>query len=183
MPTLYTVSYPDVSPQASAFMQAFRQEHDLPYRDVVDAHFTMVFGSKTIDLPQYTQHVATIAAKSRPVSFSCRYAMLGKDDFDDSAYVFLVPDEGYSAISLLHDGLYTGPLMPLLRLDIPFIPHITIGTLKDRAAAKALCDELNREGLRVEGTLRALTIGALEDGKLKSLSSHAFSEIQPLSHG
>jgi hypothetical protein len=59
----------------------------------------------------------------------------------------------------------------------PFIPHITIGTLRDRAATKALCDELNREGVRVEGALRALTIGALEDGKLKNLSSHKLSEV------
>jgi len=32
MPTLYTVSYPDVSPEASTFIEAFRREHDLPYR-------------------------------------------------------------------------------------------------------------------------------------------------------
>ena len=176
MPTLYTVSYPDVAPEASSFMQEFRREHDLPYRDVVAAHFTMVFGCKTIELPDYTNHIADVASQSAPIRFSCRYAMLGTDDFDDTAYVFLVPDEGYSGISLLHDRLYTGLLNPSLRLDVPFIPHITIGTLKDRSAAKALCDELNRSGVRVEGSLRTLTIGALEDGKLKNLSAHALGE-------
>lgn len=176
MSTLYTVSYPDVSPEASAFMESFRREHDLPYRDVVAAHFTMVFGCKTLALPDYTRHIAEVAEQSMAIRFTCRYAMLGADDFDDSAYVFLVPDEGYSGISLLHDRLYTGPLQPLLRLDIPFIPHITLGTLKDRAATKALCDELNRDGIRIEGTIRALTIGALEDGKLKNTSTHMLCE-------
>lgn len=176
MPTLYTVSYPEVAPEALSFMERFRHEHDLRYRDVVAAHFTMVFGCKSIELPDYTKHVAAVARQSEPIRFSCRYAMLGADDFDDSAYVFLVPDEGYSGISLLHDRLYTGLLQPFLRLDVPFIPHITIGTLKDRSAAKALCDELNRGGVCIEGSLRALTIGALEDGKLNNLSEHALGE-------
>lgn len=172
MPTLYTVGYPEVSPEASSFMESFRREHDLPYRDVVAAHFTMVFGCKTLQIAEYTTHVSAIASQSRAVRFSCRYAMLGADDFDDTAYVFLVPDEGYSGLSLLHDRLYTGVLGPLLRLEVPFIPHITIGTLKDRAAAKMLCDELNRDGVRVEGFLRTLTVGALEDGRLNALSAH-----------
>ena len=102
--------------------------------------------------------------------------MLGADDFDDTAYVFLVPDEGYSGISLLHDRLYTGVLQPFLKLDVPFVPHITIGTMKNRVAAKALCDKLNRHGVRIEGSLRALTIGALEDGKLRNLSSHTLGD-------
>ena len=176
MPTLYTVCYPEVSPEASSFMETFRREHDLPYRDIVAAHFTMVFGCKTIELGAYTTHISVIAGQARPVPFSCRYAMLGIDDFDDSAYVFLVPDQGYSGISLLHDRLYTGILKPSLRLDVPFIPHITIGTLKDRAAAKALCDELNRDGVRIEGHLKELTVGALEGGKLNTLSVHALGE-------
>jgi 2'-5' RNA ligase len=176
MPTLYTVAYPEVAPDASSFMEGFRQEHDLPYRDVVAAHFTMVFGCKTLEVSDYTTHIASVARGSKPVLFRCRYAMLGTDDFDDTAYVFLVPDEGYSGISLLHDRLYTGALQPFLRLDVPFIPHITIGTMKDRAAAKALCDELNRKSVYIEGSLRALTVGALEDGKLKNLSSHGLGE-------
>ncbi len=176
MPTLYTVSYPDVSPEATHFMETFRREHDLLYRDVVAAHFTMVFGCKTVELPDYTEHIAAVASQSKPIHFSCKYAMLGTDDFDDTAYVFLVPDEGYSGISLLHDRLYTGLLTPSLRLDVPFIPHITIGTLKDRSAAKALCDQLNQSGVHVKGSLRTLAIGALEDGKLKNLSNHSLSD-------
>jgi 2'-5' RNA ligase len=135
----------------------------------------VVFGCNAISLPEYTEHIAAISAKSNAIHFSCRYAMLGTD-FEDSANVFLVHDEGYSKISLLHDRLYTGLLRPFHRLDIPFIPHITIGTLKDRVAARALCDNLNREGVRIEGALRALRVVSLEDGKLKNISSHELGE-------
>ncbi len=121
-------------------MESFRRQHDLPYRDVVAAHFTLAFGCDAIAEPAYTAHVSAVCRASKAIRFSCRYAMLGADHFDDSAHVFIVPDEGYAGISLLHDRLYTGVLEPYLKLDAPCIPHITIGTMKDRAAAKALCD-------------------------------------------
>jgi 2'-5' RNA ligase len=173
--TLYTLSYPEIPVEAAAYLEAFRREHDIPYRDVVAAHFTMVFGCNGLAVSQYTEHVATVARASSPISFSCRYAMLGADDEDDTAYVFLVPDEGYSAISMLHDQLYTGILEPYLRLDIPYVPHITIGTMKERRAAKVLCDELNARAMRLDGQLVQLTIGALQDGKIQDLSSHRLS--------
>ena len=50
----------------------------------------------------------------------------GADEDRDTAFVFLVPDEGHARISLLHDRLYRGRLAPYLRLDVPFTPHINI---------------------------------------------------------
>lgn len=170
MRTLYTLAYPEVSGTDAAFIEAFRREHDLPYRDVVTAHFTMVFGCGDVPESDYLTHVKSLASISSPIPFSCKYAMLGGDHQDDTAYVFLVPDEGYSKISLLHDHLYTGILEPYLKLEVPFVPHITVGTMKDRRAAKLLCDELNRKGIRIDGSLRSLTVGALENEKIKDLA-------------
>jgi 2'-5' RNA ligase len=102
--------------------------------------------------------------------------MLGNDDENDTAYVFLVPDQGNAEISLLHDRLYTGVLRPHLRLDLPYIPHITIGTLGSRQEAKLICDELNRVGVSVEGALSNLSVGFVEDGRFKNLSTHALGE-------
>ena len=176
MPRLFTVSYPEIPAEAATFISAFRSSHDPKHRDVVDAHFTMVFGCEALGLTEYQNHVASVAAASQAISFKCKYAMLGADDEDDTAYVFLVPDEGYGAISMLHDRLYSGPLLSRLRLDLPYIPHITIGTLSSRTEAKTLCDELNRQGVSVEGSLRSLAVGAIENGKFKNLSVHALGE-------
>jgi hypothetical protein len=44
--------------------------------------------------------------------------------------------------------------------------------MRDWNVAKALCDDLNRKGVRVDGTLQSVTVGALENGKLRDLSSH-----------
>lgn len=172
MTTLYTVAYPVISTADAAFIEAFRYEHDPLYRNVIAAHFTMVFGCSCLAEPEYTAHIKRIASDLDPIDFVCRHAMLYADDKDggDTAYVFLVPDEGYSAISLLHDKLYTGVLQPYLKLEIPYIPHITIGTMKDLRAAKALCDDLNSKGVQISGRFDVLTICALEDGRINDLS-------------
>ncbi len=168
---LYTVAYIDVSPSAGAFIAAFRAEHD-PHVSVVDAHFTMLFGCKAISEEEYNTHVASIAQATKQIRFRCRYAMLGADDIDETAYVFLVPDEGNSDISLLHDHLYTGLLAEHLRLEFPFIPHITVASTQDWKLAKDWCDSLNTTGLDIQGVIRSLTVGVLKDGKLQTIAEH-----------
>lgn len=175
MRALYTLAYPNIAPDNRLFIEAFRREHDLAHRDVVDVHFTLVFGNRDIQESDYIAHVQDIAATWEPISFVCRYAMLDADDTNDQAHVFLVPDEGYSGISLLHDQLYTGLLAPALRLDRPFTPHMTIGRLSDRATAQTLCDRLNSKGVSIDGSLDRLTICALENGRILDLATAPLS--------
>jgi 2'-5' RNA ligase len=171
MRSIYTISYPEFAEESARFIEGFRHEHDLPYREVVAAHFTLVFSSKGVCDAEYMNHVREVALSSKPIDFVCRYAMLGSDHLDESAYVFLVPDEGYSGISLLHDKLYRGVLSSALRLEVQYVPHITIGTLRNREEARALCDGLNRAGLSLVGRLSVLTVGALNGGKFENLAS------------
>lgn len=168
--TLCTLAYPVLSREDAQRIESFRREHD-PHCDVVDAHFTMVFGCSAVPEEAYVAHIEALSGSSQPVRFTCRYAMLGADDEARRAYVFLVPDEGYSGLSRLHDALYGGPLAECLRLDIPFVPHITIGASDDRAAAKRLCDDLNRRGLFIDGVINALTVATLEEGRVRRLKS------------
>jgi hypothetical protein len=167
----YTVAYPDLSEEDGAFIEEYRRLHDIPYRDVIEAHFTLVFGCREIPESDYIGHVECVAEAFHRFEFCCRYAMLGSDAEDETAYVFLVPDEGHSTVSLLHDRLYTGPLAPFLRLDIPFTPHIGIGTLGSRHEAKRLCDELNEQGLRIQGAVDTVTVGVLEGGRFRDVAS------------
>lgn len=172
MQTLYTLAYPDVPAEPATFMEDFKRAHALPGHAFVAPHFTLVFGCAAVAQDVYTRHVAQVARESAPIRFACRYAMLGADDEGDTAYVFLVPDDGFAALSLLHDRLYAGPLEAFLRLDLPYIPHVTIAAMKDRRGAKALCDRLNAAGVRVEGWVRRLTVCSREDGHLRDASSH-----------
>ncbi len=168
---LYTVAYLDVSASDRALIDAIRQVHD-PQVNVVAPHFTFAFACKAVPQAAYNEHIASVARGNLPIRFHCRYAMLGANDMVDTAHVFLVPDEGSSSISLLHDRLYTGPLAEHLRPEFPYIPHITVASTKDRNMARSLCNSLNSAGVDIQGTLRALTVGALKDGKLQFISEH-----------
>ncbi len=168
MRMLYTLAYPVLSEHDSRWIEAFRHEHD-PQFAVVNAHFTMAFGCTDIGEDVYISHVEAASSLAHQIRFTCRYAMLGADHQTDSAYVFLVPDEGYSDLSRLHDHLYRGVLAEHLRLDAPFIPHITIGACSDRGLAKCLCDDLNDRGMEVGGLVNTLTVAAVDGGKMREL--------------
>jgi hypothetical protein len=172
MPTLYTLCYPSLTEGDRLFIDEFRQEHDIPFRDVVAPHFTMVFGCSDLPIAAYREHVAEVAHSQAVINFSIRYAMLGDDDSNGNYYVFLVPDEGYSGISKLHDKLYQGPLAPALRLDIPYIPHIGIATIPDAVRIKALCDQLNTIGINIQGQINAITVSSYDGSKITDLDSY-----------
>jgi hypothetical protein len=172
--TLYALCYPRLAEGDRQFINQFRQLHDHPYRDVVVPHFTMVFGCTDIPLADFREHVGRVARAQQRIAFSCRYAMVSNDDSNDYYYVFLVPDEGYSEISKLHDRLYSGALAPHLRLDIPYVPHIGIATIADAQRIKALCDELNSKGIAIEGTLEGITVCSYDGAKITDLETVAF---------
>lgn len=173
MNRLYTVAYPELNARDRAFIDDFRLHHHRHFGPVIAPHYTLVFGCAAVPAPDYLRHAQAVANSTSVIPFCCRYAMLGADDEDDTAYVFFVPDEGYAQISLLHDRLYTGPLASHLRLDLPYIPHITVGRLGSRTEAKALCDELNRRGLEIHGALGALSVGAIREGVFTELATYA----------
>ena len=179
MPPLYTLCYPRLSIEDRRFIDAFRREHDTSYCDVVAPHFTLAFAIDEVPEPVYREHVAAIARSQAALPFCCRYAMVGSDEAKRNFYVFLVPDEGYAAISRLHDRLYAGVLAPYLRLDIAYVPHIGIATGADALQIKSLCDELNANGVEIRGQIDTLSVCAYDGTKVTSLESFACGAPQP----
>jgi 2'-5' RNA ligase len=155
---LLALCYPKLSVEDQRFVDDFRDRHDHAYRDIVKPHFTMVFQVRDLAEPSFSEHVACVAEASVPIRFVCRYAMVHNDVSSDNYYVFLVPDEGFSELALLHDALYTKVLASQLRLDIPYVPHIGIATLKDVHRCKELADELNSARLCIGGTIAELSV-------------------------
>jgi 2'-5' RNA ligase len=156
--SLLALCYPKLPVEDQRFIDDFRNRHDHTYRDVVKPHFTMVFQVRDLSEPMFSEHVAPIAEVSAPIPFICRYAMVHNDVSSDDYYVFLVPDEGFSKLALLHDALYTKVLASKLRLDIPYVPHIGIATHKDPRRCKELADELNGGGLSIGGKVEAISV-------------------------
>jgi 2'-5' RNA ligase len=80
-----------------------------------------------------------------------------------TSYVFLVPDEGFGDVLRLHDRLYSGRFSEYLRLDIPFVPHMTIGSNLNLLDAKKRTDELNAIQFSLDFTVDRLSIVEIDD--------------------
>ena len=168
---LLCLAYPRLTEADTKLISNFRREHDKKYVDVVEAHWTMIFpgSSEGITQDDLEGHIRAVAAGSASVDFTSRYALVYDDDGCDDYYIFLVPDEGFSGISLLHDRLYADFMRPKLRLDIPYVPHIGIATSKDREELYDLATEWNRRGYEISGTIDALTLSYYDGGQVTDL--------------
>lgn len=163
---LFTITFPVAGPDAVRWLDGVRAEHDRDFAGRVGPHFTLVFGSNSISETAYLDHVRQVAAVHTGFPFVCRRTAIGTDHQNDTGYVFLVPDEGNSDIRKLRDRLHSGPFEPLLRLDIPYIPHMTLGRFASIASAKRTCDSLNAQDILIPGRIDALTVVAMEESGL-----------------
>jgi 2'-5' RNA ligase len=156
--SLLVVTYPVLSQTDYQWVQTIRATHDTLYYHVVAPHFTLVFPVESLAQEPFVAHIARQIRGVPPFRFVLRCAVLHQDPFTPSTQVFLVPDEGYSQFVKLHDRLYTGPLAPALRLDLPFIPHITVANSADPHAGKRVAETLNAQDFAIGGRVETLEV-------------------------
>ena len=153
----------EAAPIDQARIETLRRRHD-PNHAMIPAHVTLVFPFKPDDPQAVRAHFAAIAQTQ--VRIRCRLAayLAVRDHEDRASHVFMVPDTGRAEIEDLHDRLYDGPLAPALRLDIPYIPHVTIAAFEHHDEAEDLARGLGRVG--VAGWLNRLQLLSFEDGRI-----------------
>jgi len=155
---LLIVSYPELAQEDAEWLVSLRERHRELGHSVLPPHFTLVFPLSGMSKSTLARHIKERVVSSSRVQFALRSSILVKDDSSDNYFVMLVPDEGFSSIVKLHDRLYTDVLASALRLDIPFIPHVTIGYSVDVQACKNIVDTLNRENFEVQGEIFRLDL-------------------------
>lgn len=168
---LAVIAYPNFSPPDEAIIEQSRRENPALGYQLIPPHFTVVFSTTAFTVEALEVHVQEQVASQQQIPFVIRCALPFRDVLSANTYLYLVPDEGFSAIVRLHDRLYTGALAGELRLDIPFVPHITVGYAEDALYVKQAADGLNAQNLAMQGLINALEIVEL-----------ANQGIQPLSH-
>lgn len=168
--SLLVLAYPTISAADLRWIEGIRSRHDELYRDLVRAHFTLVFAVSSVDESLLIKHVQQTVADVPPISLVLRCALVVKDVLSEYTHVFLVPDEGFGDVARLHDRLYTGPLTPHLRLDIPYIPHIGVGNSLDPLGCKRLADELNGRDLAIEGRIATIDVVNYENGRVWTIA-------------
>lgn len=114
------IQRPDID---TSLIEAFRMKYD-PNYGLVGPHVTLVFpvDSAKLLIGKLQQHIKSVAQRSQP--FSVDFA-----DFELSwdQWLFLTPIDGRQQLVKLHNNLYEDMLAPMLRTDIPFVPHIALG--------------------------------------------------------
>jgi 2'-5' RNA ligase len=154
---LLVIAEPRLAARDRVWIDGIRAKHD-PHHRIVPPHFTLVFHASTRAEAKVAAHVRGIAARFARFTCRLRSALIYPDAPSGNTYVSLMPDEGFGAIVRLHDALYTGPLARHLRLDIHFVPHLTVARFASARRAQRLADELNARAFVVAAPIRALDL-------------------------
>ncbi|OQR56916.1 2'-5' RNA ligase family protein [Bacillus sp. CDB3] len=117
-------------------IESIREIHD-PLFGLIPPHITIVFPFESnISNDELKSHISNLAKGIGTIEIKFASGVTSIGD-----YLFLEIEQGKEQIAELHDKLYTGPLLPLLRIDIPCIPHVTVG----RKESSQLATELARD--------------------------------------
>lgn len=166
---LLAVAFPKLAAGDLRWIQGLRQVHDPAQHARVEPHLTLVFPTDGVPEHEFVAHVQGVAAGTPPFEFALCHAVAIEDGVTDEWHVFLVPEDGSEALIALHDRLYTGPLAPHLRRDLPFLPHLTVASSPDRETCEGLAAHLTQQDIEVPGTVRALTVLRYEAGRVERL--------------
>ena len=167
--TFLAIAYPNINDSDYRWIQDIRQEHDRQF-SIVEPHITLVFSTNKLDPSEFTEHIRDSLAKFRSFPITLDSARIIEDDSKNFFHAFLVPSNGFSEIEKLHDLLYHGALKSELRLDIPFIPHLGIGS-GSKAEMATLVDQVNSQKITISGYLEKVSIVEYDGSKVKDLST------------
>ena len=170
------LAYPDLDPSDYDWIQEIRKNHDTRYFNVVEPHFTLVFSTNKLGLDDFVKHVKEKSEAFRVFDVSLDSARVVEDDSKEFFHEFLIPSKGFDEINKIHDVLYTGPLESELRHDIPFIPHVGIGSSDDTMEAEKVVGMIERAQRPVMGTVSKITIVEFDGKKVTDLQTIPLSE-------
>jgi 2'-5' RNA ligase len=168
MPQLAVVSYPVLAPADRDWIESLRALHD-PQATRLAGHVTLVFPAAGIG-GDVNAEVAAVARAARPIPFVIRWARAVRDVSGSGGHVFLIPDEGFDEITALHHALYGGGFAASRRVDIPFVPHITVGASHDFSTCEAIARGLTPLDRQVRGRIETIDLLEIGDGSMTSLA-------------
>jgi 2'-5' RNA ligase len=173
MTRLAVVAYPILDEADHRWIESIRVEHD-PQAGLIGVHFTLVFPAEA-DHESVGAHVRSVVGPAGPIRFAAHEIRAVRDPSGGGGHVLLVPDEGYGELVALHDRLYEGPLLDLLRRDIPYVPHMTVAAYPVFDRCEALARELGAAHRVLQGRVESVDVLDLGEGTVRSRATFALS--------
>jgi 2'-5' RNA ligase len=123
--------FPSFSPASG--VQAYRSRHD-PLALCIPPHITLVFPFvDEIADAELIRHIEDTVGSHRRFSIGFSSPIV----FDDR-FIWLPVREPVDVVAGMHAKLYGGMLKKHLRPDIPYHPHVTLGTARENNAEELL---------------------------------------------
>src|ERR1051326_1336471 len=168
------IAYPELTPADFDWIQSYRARHDRRYYNVVQPHFTLVFGGtgaavQSLSETSFIEEIEMQLGGVGPIPFELAVATVNRDLSGEYYHEFLVPELGYAKTVRLHDKLCSGKLKSRLRLDIDYIPHIGIGNDDDPRNCKARIDDLNQTSLSIRGLINTVDVIEYSNGEVRTI--------------
>lgn len=154
---LHVIAYPELAPADYEMIQLFRRDYNSLFK-VIEPHCTIVFSVTDMHLEYFIAEIKKQIDLTPSIQFCIRCAVINKDSFSNDYDAFLLPDEGLSRIVKLHDKLYSDKLSHHHRLDISYIPHISIASSPDVQSIKKIVDQWNKKEFEINGIISSLDI-------------------------
>jgi 2'-5' RNA ligase len=167
MSSLQVIAAPSFGKEDHGWLAQLRQARA---RNLGPPRFTLVFPGSDLVPRDFIRAVHTAVAGVKRIKFCLRAAVVAPDTQVHSFHVFLVPDEGFGAITKLYDRLHAGALAGAERFHSAYLPHITVASERDAAAARAMATKLNARDFAVWGRLDELEIHQREGETVRTLA-------------
>lgn len=153
---LAVVAYPTLSDSDRRWIESLRARHDRQASRIA-SHVTLAFPAEVAE-EALLADVRTALRSCLPISIVLRRAAAFLDPIGGGAYVCVLPEGGSVELRTVHDVLYRGVLAAHRRREIPFVPHVTVGTHPELSECERLADQLNAEDRTVAGTIDNLDV-------------------------
>lgn len=172
---IYVLAYPQFEPSFAERIRRFRTENEPARAELVPPHVTLVFGLMNIRPHEFLEHCEAVASRSSQFEVSFVSEEITHDPFEQTYKLLLVSSAGSSQLAALHEQLYEGAQRAEQKEDFPYRPHMTIATNPHRTIIERL-ETSSLGGLPLLGTIRALEVVKLENGRLHHLRTTPFGK-------
>lgn len=167
---IYVLCYPRLQEANAEAIEAFRRRHEPQRAELVRAHVTLVFGTRSVSTDALIEQTRAAAAAMAPFEISLEQTEIFDDRARGEHKLFLLVQRGKAQFDTLYRRLHSGALAAETEQNIAFQPHITIATacsLDELQAAKAESAALD---LPFEGHIDRLSVERLEGNELTPLA-------------
>ncbi|WP_417676212.1 2'-5' RNA ligase family protein [Roseibium sp.] len=165
---IYVLAYPQFEPSVAESINRFRSAHEPERARLVPPHVTLLFGMRNARPQDILAHSEGVATHTPELAVDFTAGDIVYDPSEKTHKLLLHSSIGKNALISLHQQLCDGPHRAELKLDIPYRPHMTVATHKDRAIIERL-DVAALGAFPIPGTIRALEVVELADNTLQLL--------------